>query len=1720
MAKLIKSMDQQTQSRTAGSYTANLLGNIRSHMAGLKGYDVMALELIQNADDAKADCVVFEVTDSGLKVSNSGQFTYCGDLTKECGHLVSNSYSCDYHRIADVGSGGKLSRSQNIGRFGIGFVSTYQITDHPQILSNNVKLTLHPEEGKWFFEPCEQAEGTTFFLPWASDRNSKARRALGISHVSEDHIECLLDDLKKVLRKSLLFLRHVRTAEVRRNGELLLACKLDRGDGNELKVSFSPANEVERWHILRTDAGKDAAPLFALHQQLESLGRSTNISIGVRIEPEPLSQGLLYAFLPTEQSTGLPVHINADFFPEADRKAIIFVGRQHEQAWNEMLIGAAAAELAKDPEGLRNMLGDVQFWKILKEAHGLSRSSTHPSCFRRFWEQLKVTATRAHIALAQDGSVERPSSVFLPSRGYPTEQQSQTLLEIGGRFVAEKIDSFRNTICELGAPKLTLDRLVGLLEGDKSQQALRKAHINPSRLESFYRSLWQMVNDLLPETATQAAPEINRLRAIPFLVSENLCPVSINDLFLAPQPLVAERVASLLPELEIATHHLLGFSKIEREIRRLKLDSVVLHIKRLHDRQQFQNVIGGESTKLRELYAMLADLDRKNYVENPQTVYYMLRNLPIWLSSRGLVKATQALLPGNFTDPTGQADLLEPSILTDSAREFVLNKLGVQTQTIEAFVEKVLPRFFNKDGPLDTQNYTRLITELAKYPTLVNDENIRRVLGKLPIVPTQDGAWSRPTNTYRRAEDLIQVLGDATHLWLDASRVPDSQTVHTFIDSLGILRSPLAQHLVDRMLSIARVYPPTEDAKRASGDAFYFLCDKYEEWRRNPSFQVEINKLRGVACFPAEDDRNSWHSVGDLHAPYRAEAFRSQAKILDFRNTARLRTELLEDLGVTINPKTKLVIDHLKFCISTGTRPHISTYQVLNERAQSSDAEVSTLAGSRCIYVRGEQGFVRPNQIYWSTQRLGRYAFTITSDYEAFKPLFRAIGVKDAPEGRDYVDILLDIVGEYSKQSKPVEGEDRSVYDNCLMGVKAADEHEAICASHIRGMQDAPTILNLFGQPVRPQDVLIRDSEWHAGFFEGELDQALCKPISELWSFFRKLGCKRLSESARVELESVDGQEKDESQLARKLEDRVDIFTRLLSDKPESVKQKVREALSCLTAVSSETVRIQASVKIGTRDWRTDPRPAVAFYDTQKRQLVLARPVVDSSWPSILNAIFHQLMPEESGTEISKLTLSIRPLIGLPVEDAHRELTDAGIPRLDTESPAGQSANLISGVLDTMEGGTGGNAGIKPDCAPADAPNDEGAEVTHERPNTPLAKGELKTGRNVTMPDQRQHETERTGSHGQDAITGGLSSGQSQGKGASTDNKSDISINGESTTREVTGAWFPTTDPTPSDKNEDIAMARDLLKRFKEGRLVEKTDEKFSQDPDDDREPDFEPLGSPGDKFMPKPSRYEYPTQITNNDEKLFDRLIRRVDWSYHLLRYKYARSGGESNLRHVYYFIRQVSDALSSAIKHNGNNGFDYGLIAESICIWGGVPKPSGYNNARIVIQEALKSSVSVKPSAGVPMDSGWTKVAAAATFDADYELQQTIWDSRVANAVIDLLDQELCSDSSELRKEDFPWCEQLCLIQSLSKARNERIAKLGRRWWIKSVSDDEGHWRGHLVGSWVVRRIVDALKRDTGLSRFPVNSLRGKVGEDLSEAQQEWNTFNVGLALFMLGK
>ena len=550
------------------------------------------------------------------------------------------------------------SKARTSGRFGIGFLSAYQITDRPEICSSGIKLTLVPEEGVWSVEELlDDPSGTTFLLPWARDPNTAARRGMGVSHVTSVHIDRLAEDFRRVLQQSLLFLRHVRIAEVRREGALLQACDLDRGDESDLIVTFRPGGDVQQWHILRADAAEAAKHLCVTHPQLQSLNRRTEVSIGLRTDPQPLTEGLLYAFLPTEQTSGLPLHINADFFPESDRKAVIFKGHQHEQAWNEMLVNAAAEEIARDPEGLLDMLGPVPLWQIIGKAYELaSRPSGHPACYTHLWERLKATATRAHIVQAQDGTVRRPDEVFLAPNPLTTDQ-ANALHEIGGRLASEELRPFRSAMDQLGATILTLDRLVDLLNSAMAPRAGQATRVDESRLTAFYKPLWSLVSELLPDSVSpNSVPDraVRRLRSLPFVVTEDLCTVAIDDSHTAPPSLTAQRIAALLPGLALVSRHFLEFPKLGRLVRTLNLGTVVDHISSRLASECVEDVISVESEALRDLYDLFADLNDQVPVD--PAVYKTLGGLPIWRSGRGPVKATEALLPGDFTDPIGQGE--------------------------------------------------------------------------------------------------------------------------------------------------------------------------------------------------------------------------------------------------------------------------------------------------------------------------------------------------------------------------------------------------------------------------------------------------------------------------------------------------------------------------------------------------------------------------------------------------------------------------------------------------------------------------------------------------------------------------------------------------------------------------------------------------------------------------------------------------------------------------------------------------------------------------------------------------------------------------------------------------------------------------------------------------------------------------------------------------------
>jgi hypothetical protein len=99
-------------------------GHLASRLRDLEGFDTLAYELIQNADDAEGvSKISFDITDKALIVENDGKFSDCGQggEQQECSWKGEKGYMCDFHRFRMVSSEDKRRQEDTTGAFGVGF---------------------------------------------------------------------------------------------------------------------------------------------------------------------------------------------------------------------------------------------------------------------------------------------------------------------------------------------------------------------------------------------------------------------------------------------------------------------------------------------------------------------------------------------------------------------------------------------------------------------------------------------------------------------------------------------------------------------------------------------------------------------------------------------------------------------------------------------------------------------------------------------------------------------------------------------------------------------------------------------------------------------------------------------------------------------------------------------------------------------------------------------------------------------------------------------------------------------------------------------------------------------------------------------------------------------------------------------------------------------------------------------------------------------------------------------------------------------------------------------------------------------------------------------------------------------------------------------------------------------------------------------------------------
>lgn len=173
----------------------------------------------------------------------------------------------------------------------------------------------------------------------------------------------------------------------------------------------------------------------------------------------------------------------------------------------------------------------------------------------------------------------------------------------------------------------------------------------------------------------------------------------------------------------------------------------------------------------------------------------------------------------------------------------------------------------------------------------------------------------------------------------------------------------------------------------------------------------------------------------------------------------------------------------------------------------------------------------------------------------------------------------------------------------------------------------------------------------------------------------------------------------------------------------------------------------------------------------------------------------------------------------------------------------------------------------------------------------------------------------------------------------------------------------------------------------------------------------------------------------------------------------------------------------------------------AEWICAtWGGVPQESYSETWKVV-----RSAVTGQAYDGAPMNSGWTKVASFASHGAANA--QTIWDSRVATAVLMRLDGVLHANRlpSSLLSSYSLGHGSGSGSGSGSGLRAQKLALLQNKW-----PNGYGQWPYHFGGSGLVREMV-AILNDPGQGYPAMPTPSGST--------TSWDVFGVGLVLFMDG-
>jgi hypothetical protein len=1261
--------------QTTRSQSVNLLGFLRGQLSGLQGIPTLCYELIQNADDVKDDKgspaasrITFDICDDALYVENNGVFR-----------------DIDFERMEKVSWGDKREEADTTGAFGIGFISVYQITDSPEIFSSGQHWQFHPEapEHERIIVNRVETKYTRFRLPWAFEI-SPVRKELGISQVERSKLDDITKEMSEVIEIAALFLKQVKLLEVKRSGKIIRRIQTEREDDWLL---VEDEKEVIRWRILEGDFAPRATEMRAKHGTMIEKKRKSLVTIAV---PEvPYDKGLLYAFLPSETRTGLPFHINADFYPSSDRKRIL-LETGYKSDWNNLAIECAADTFATQVDKVLEIFPPERFWAVSEIIKRASETGQVSPAFSRFWQQLKLQIRSKRTVLTVGQELLTPTNTYYPR----TEEQaeaSKVFEELGLPIVHPSLYRYQNllTDLEIGVQILKLTTVARAVQESGLTERTEFDRITQPSLRSKvgWTVLLNALNSLRERGSAQeqiAGDALLKYCAIALGTDNALWP-----------PLSLFRTDQNTQELFSNFSQTTWYGE---EDNNTALPALLVPRFGLRDGLK---ILEQNQSSLPTLW--------KNGKYSPQKIYEWLesfqgeirnnvalrdsiRSLVLWPAAEGLLKPIKELyLTGDFEDPLHLAQLVDIDAL-GGRREFLETVLHVNKLDFVTYVRDWIPSVL-KANQLTAENRLGLIQVMAEYlGKLQGQTDLQEKLSNIPLVWCGKESFFPAQKVCFDSKRVKEVLGTQVLI----AFLPPTQTeaVRALYEWLGVAREPRPADILARIEDLTSS-PPQNTNLPAIERIFAYLATQWAGW--DEKIRQEFLPLRKAKWLPGTKNTNLWFDVTGVYAVYSSYLFESQGNFLKIDVSLQRRgSELIRFLNIASEPSANQVVRHLLYMSERGKPITPEFYVFLNRNAF--DPAIHLLRNQPCLFLKTDKGecYLRPDQVFWEEHPFGYFRSRLGPEFGRFKDLFDKLDVKSRPDSSDAIKVLLEISEEFGKSNTKLDDR-KDVVDVVIMCwhlLSSALEADEIDAKVIKKELGRKKTIPDSRLVLEPPDTLFFEDRPGWGTKFQLVKNNLIPRVERAWGAMEAAGVQRISKAVTTEIHLCENPHKNTDMRAM-LSARKPLIQRVMeAHRSKGITDFQLEKLDAFEFTQAAKIEIVRTFKGYNRTERSDLEKVDAIYLDESLYFTVEED--QYPWISIARELAYVLHP--SG-ELSSLGMELKEILSQTVEAASSALDEYGYPRIEIVSFAtGDDQDIATlggkehlGDLPTQEGKPSGD---------------------------------------------------------------------------------------------------------------------------------------------------------------------------------------------------------------------------------------------------------------------------------------------------------------------------------------------------------------------------------------------------------------------------------------------